>query len=153
MVKFSYHFFSVTLIMATLFTTSCTKKQGCTDPDADNYDVTAEVYDGSCNFSGRVVFWYNETAAAGLVIAGITSLTYYLDGVIVGSSAPSVYWTCSPECGQTGSITVNKDLGSVKSRPYTFRVEDQYNIAVWDDIINFEANTCIKFELRWRNKK
>ena len=82
-------------------------------------------------------------------------MTYYVDGVIVGSSASNIYWAGdeAPNCGITGSITVEKDLGHVKSKPCSFSVRDQYNFAIWDGIINYEANTCIKFELRWSNKK
>ena len=36
---------------------SCAK-EGCTDPDAENYNSSATKSDGSCTFQGRVVFWY-----------------------------------------------------------------------------------------------
>ena len=44
---------------------SCAK-EGCTDPDAENYNSSATKSDGSCTFQGRVVFWYNEATSNSL---------------------------------------------------------------------------------------
>jgi len=136
------------LIVGTTFFSSC-KKEGCTDPDSTTYNEDAKDDDGSCLYEGEAVLWYGESASTGLVNDGATTLTYYVDGEIVGSSAATVYWTGSPECGQNGSITVTKDLGGVKNKAYTYSVKDQTGWEYWSGVLNFTANTCEATQLTW----
>ncbi len=145
---------SVTLSLA-LFTTSCSKEQGCTDPLGTNYSETAEEDDGSCTYEGGVVFWYNESTSIKLVNDGAISLTYYVDGKIVGSSAANVYWTGlePPNCGQEGLITVIKDLRDYKTQAYSFNVKGQGGWEYWSGIINFNAGECFVLELHLDKKK
>lgn len=129
--------------------------EGCTDPDSENYNPDASIEDGSCYYKGSAVFWYDKTTTTGLFSIGTASLTYYVDGVIVGSSASSVYWnsTVGPDCGQNGSVTVTKDLGKNKYQLSTYSVIDEYDREIWGGTINFEANTCYHFKLNWSDKK
>jgi hypothetical protein len=127
--------------------------EGCTDPDGMNYDPKATIDDGSCTYEGSVVFWYGATTADGLYDAGIPSLTYLVDGVIEGSSASAIFWNGAPNCGQNGSVTINKYLGKNKSQLSNFSVRDDYNREIWGGEIFFQANTCIKFELKWSSRK
>ena len=78
-----------------------------------------------------------------------TTLTYYVDGQIVGSGASNIFWTGAPECGQDGSVTITKDLGSVKTQSYTYSVLDQTGWEYWSGVFNFNANTCTGVELTW----
>lgn len=128
---------------------SCAKEQGCTDPDSKNYDVLAEENDGSCSYEGNCILWYNESASQGLVADAATTLTFYVDGKIVGSTATAVYWTGAPNCGDNASITITKDLGSVKTQSYAYRVVDQTGFEYWSGTLNFNANTCIATQLAW----
>ena len=140
---------SITLFLGIgLLFTSC-KKEGCTDADAQNYNSEAKKDDGTCTFEAKHVVWYGETAANALVADGATSLTYYVDGQIVGSGAANLYWTSAPDCGQDGSITISRDLGSVKTQSYTYSVVDQTGWEYWSGIFNFNANTCTTIELTW----
>lgn len=177
MKNYGYRLSAILILVGLVFMQSCYKQQGCTDPnglnysataviddgsciyggctdpDSKNYNPRADVDDGSCSFEGSVVFWYDESTSEGLMYYGVTSLTYYFDGEIVGSSAANVYWTGAPDCGQTGSVTVEKDLGNIKTQPYSYRVIDQTGFEVWEGIVNLKANTCIQFELRGGKKK
>jgi hypothetical protein len=132
----------------SLLNTSC-KKEGCTDVDATNFNSEAKKDDGTCAFEGRNVVWFGESTANNLVSDGATSLTYYVDNQIVGSSAANIYWNVSPACGQDASVTITKSLGGVKSQAYTYKVVDQTGWEYWSGILNFNANTCTSLELTW----
>lgn len=134
--------------LAVLTFDSC-KKEGCTNADADNYDSSAKKDDGSCTYTGRHVIWYNSATAVNLAYDGITSLTYYVDGAVVGSSSASVYWTGSPDCGTNGSITVSKNLGTSNSKSFSYSVKDQDDAEVWSGTLNFVGNQCTAFQLTY----
>jgi hypothetical protein len=137
---------SVLAVSILFFATGC-KKEGCTNQDATNYSSEADDDDGSCSFEGEVVFWYGESVANGLVAIGSTTLTFMVDGVIVGSTASNVFWTAAPNCGQNGSITVSRGLGNATNLAGNYSVKDQDNFEIWAGVLNFTANTCTVLEL------
>ncbi len=134
--------------LAVLTFNSC-KKEGCTNADADNFDSAAKKDDGSCTYTGEVVLWYNSTTSDDLDFDGITTLTYYVDGVVVGSSSASVFWTGAPDCGTNGSITVTKDLGTSNSKSFNYSVKDQDGDEAWSGTLNFVGNQCTAVELTY----
>jgi hypothetical protein len=140
---------TATLMVAMIALVGCAKEEGCTDPDATNFSSEAEDDDGSCSFTGNIVFFYDQTASEGLVMDGAQNLTFYVDNAVVGSTATSVYWNGSPDCGDNASITVTKNLGNVKTQSFSYRVEDQTGFEYWSGTINFNANTCTSLELPW----
>ncbi|MFT5253171.1 MAG: hypothetical protein ACI87N_002200 [Flavobacteriales bacterium] len=148
MSKWNFILVALTLSAAVL-TTGCSKEQGCIDPDSNSFSASAEEDDGSCTYEGRSVFWYGQVASEGLLADEATNLTFYVDNQVVGSTAASVYWTASPDCGDNASITVTKDLGGVKTQSYSFSVKDQTGFQYWSGTLNFNANTCTETELTW----
>jgi hypothetical protein len=96
-----------------------------------------------------MVFWYNKVASDSSAANGTTAYTYYVDGQLVGSSASSVYYTSAPNCGQSGSVSVTKALGTVKSKSFTYSVKDDTGLERWAGTGNFTANTCLALELTW----
>jgi hypothetical protein len=137
------------LFLASISTITSCKKEGCTDPDSINYDADAKKDNGTCEYEGKVVFWYNGATADSLIANDAISLTYYVDGQVVGSSAASVYWTGAPNCDQSGSVTVKKALGSVKNKSYTYSIKDQSGFEFWSGVTNYTANTCLKLQLTY----
>jgi len=137
------------LVIAGLFILASCAKEGCTDPNSLNYDPDAKKSDGSCKFESKITFWYGQTTAGNLVSDGVTSLTYYVDNNLVGSSAASVYYTGAPECGQSSTIGVTKDLGSNTSKTVTYKVLDQDDQIVWEGTKTLNANTCLALELTY----
>jgi hypothetical protein len=140
-------FLSLTLLISSMALFNSCAKEGCTDGDAKNYNVDAKKDDGTCKYEGEVVFWYNKATSDFLVADDAINLTYYVDGVIIGSSATSVYWTSSPDCGQNGSVTVTKDLGSDKMKKYSYRVVDQSGWEYWKGEVEVKAFVCLAQEL------
>ena len=140
----------LSLIGGVAVINSCKKDKikGCMDKDSKNYSATAEEDDGSCAYEGSIVFWYNHATADFLLADGATALTYYVNGAVVGSSAASVYWTGAPNCDQSGSVTVKKDLGSVKSKSFTYSIKDQTGYEYYSGSVTFDANTCTSYQLQ-----
>ena len=137
------------LVFLMTTTTSCKKVEGCTDTSASNYDSLAEEDDGSCTFQGEVVFWYTQSVSETLVDYGISSMGYYVGGVLEVYSASSVYYLSEPSCGDSGTITVARDLGTSKTKQYVFKVEDRTDKEIlWQGIVTFEANTCVTHQLQ-----
>jgi hypothetical protein len=139
--------FFITLLAFTVVLTSSCRRSGCTDPDSINYDDKAKTNDNSCEYEGKVVFWYGQSTANGNVADGTTSLTFYLDGQVIGSSAADVYWSSSPDCGASGSISATKKLGFSKEKSYKYEVKDQDGDIIWSNNITLTGNKCLEIKL------
>ena len=127
---------------------SCAKEV-CTDPDSVNFDPKAKKSDGNCRFEGSYVIWYNRATSEELRNDNATSLLYYVDGKLVGSTSTSVFWSKAPDCGNMGSVTIKLDLGSRKYKLVDYSVKDQSGFEYWSGTLDFEANTCTSVELVW----
>ena len=66
----------------------------------------------------------------------------------MGPSAASVYWSGASNCDQSGSVTVKKDLGSVKSKSFTYSIKFQTGFEYYASSLTFEANTCTSYQLQ-----
>src|SRR5579859_6134915 len=100
--------FLIAAIAASVFSIYSCKKNGCTDPKATNYNSSASSNDGSCQYQGSIVFWWNQTTKNDFLADSLTatSILFYVNGTQIGSvtnnsSAPS--WPSAPSCGATGT--------------------------------------------------
>lgn len=146
---------SKSLVLAILFIgaiafSSCKKEQGCMDIDAVNYSGTAEEDDGSCTFEGGVVFYYDKATSDSLQTDGATSITIKVDGSVIGSYATSVYFDGTPDCETASIVKVTKDLGTVKTKDFTYSVTDNTGFEYWAGTVTFDANTCTSTKLTWQ---
>jgi len=136
------------MCLAVILFTACGKK-GCTDAYATNYCDECKKDDGSCTYKATVQFWYDKATADDLINnVNSTSLTYYVDGVIIGSSAASVYFTGEPSCSQNGVVGVTKDLGKLKTKTSTYKVVDNNDETLWEGSVTFDATkSCTSIQL------
>jgi hypothetical protein len=125
------------VLLAVPFIWSGCTTPGCTDPNAENYESVA----------GEVVFWYGQAVSEEMEYIYTNSLSFYVDGQIIGSTAANQFWTGAPNCGDNASITVSKDLGGATSLAFDYEVIDDYGDTWWTGTINFVANTCTSLEL------
>jgi hypothetical protein len=73
---------------------------------------------------------------------GVTALTFYVDGKIIGSQAASLYFKTDPTCGQEGTVSVTKS-----PKGYSYSVKDQNGIEWWSGVVNITANGCLLQQL------
>jgi hypothetical protein len=78
---------------------SCkTPINGCTDPNATNYNSNATENDGSCVYGGQIIFW----DAISLGYTGTVD-SVFVNSQFVGTITNS--YNSPPACGATGCVT------------------------------------------------
>ena len=75
--------FSLSLI--TLISCETTPIEGCTDPNAINYNSQADINNNSCDFTGDILFYMNQEAGIYLYNEGVEKLTFYINENNIGS--------------------------------------------------------------------
>lgn len=134
------------LIIGFILLSAC-KKEGCTDSEANNYQIFAKKDNGSCTYSGSVVLWYKVGVFTGLASYGVTNLSLYINGEFKNEYAVGFYSTSEPECGKEYTMSIELDLGSQKSKEFNYEIFDQNGIVRFTGVINVSANQCSKYEL------
>lgn len=125
---------------------SCGRK-GCTDLDAINFSANARNDDGSCVYSGKVLFWYNSTVVLSLMNSGITSLKFYIGNELKYEGESIIYWNQVPDCGHAGTITLIIDMGELQMQPVNYLINDQNGNAVWEGVVSLVGGLCNPVQL------
>lgn len=143
-------FLGILVISSVMILSGCSKKEGCTDPDAKNYDPDAKKSTNSCQYEGSIVFWYKQTVSEELLLDDITSLAYYVDGKLIGSSSSSVFFNSVPDCNTSNVVKYTADLGNSKSKSVIYQVKDPIDgELIWEGTTTLKANTCVQMELTY----
>ncbi len=145
------------LIVAIAATSACKKeekKKGCTDPQSKNYCSDCEESDGSCQFEGKLVFWWNEEFTDSCAANGINSIRIYVNNNDKGTvQVASLFFTANPGCGASNTITVTEDFGSSKSKTISTGYEGlDISGAVVTPLVNQNLSIstgCNNFQLTW----
>ena len=133
-------------IPVALSLTGC-KKEGCTDMFATNYSDAAKKDDGSCTYKEDVIFWLDYDGYQALQTVGISGLTLYVDGQLVGSCLSTLYWTGEPNCDQQGNFKVTIDMGKNSSKTIQYEVKDNNGNSLYTDSYMVLSGDCSKIIL------
>jgi hypothetical protein len=145
MKKIIYASLASVLMLTTL---NACKKEGCTDSFATNYDEKADSDNGTCTYTGTVQFWYGKSASDWLDTVEVTSLAYYVDNQLIGSSAANVYFTGDPSCTQANVVRKTMDLGLAKTKTVPYKVVDQNSDVIWSGNVTFDGTkSCLSIQL------
>jgi hypothetical protein len=114
------------LAVAAISSVSSCRKDviGCTYADAVNYNPQANIDNGSCQYSGRAVFWYDGPRNDAVVtINGRESyITQY-------------YPVALPACGSNGCANFTLAAGT-----YSYHADT--SVEFWDGTMTVNANEC-----------
>lgn len=99
------------LIVVSLFVSQCElEKYGCTDPNALNYDVAADIDDNSCNYSPDYLNGNCVSDVAGnLVINNQTGQTLLLYKDYTGFNGEYAFITCIPASSENFIVDIPND--------------------------------------------
>lgn len=97
-------------LLAVVSLSSCKKEEivkGCTNSSADNYNPDATNDDGSCEYTGSVIFW-------------MSSGDYNVDVTVNGATSTiSSNYSSTPECGSSGCASFTLSSGT-----YSYHAEE-----------------------------
>ena len=140
--------FSIVFLTLSVFISGCgTGNSGCKDTTAKNYKSSADK-NCCCQYDADVVWWMTEaTADTYRTDLGITTLTYTLDGVIIGTSTTDNFCAAEPVCGQEGAKNYSCVLDRKEPVVFAGEVKGDNGTIIWSGNVSVTANGCTKIEI------
>jgi hypothetical protein len=145
--------------VAAMFFAGCAKEEndsakGCMDQTATNYNKDA-TEDCCCEFSGRLIFYYGQAASIRMISQNSQTITLYVGETTpterIGSYPTSKYWNGVPPCGSDGTMTVQRNLGTAKTKSFKYMIVDDLGREIWKGTAEWKATTgsvCTVIELK-----
>lgn len=135
-------------ITGAMLLSSC-KKEGCTNPSADNFDVKAEINDESCKYTTNLVFWFDETQSQQFQANGVEKINFTLSDEPLGSTNTDQFWEESPKCDSPGALKYSKELTKSNTAPVYYKVLDEEGEELLKGMTELTTDSCrvIKLEL------
>jgi hypothetical protein len=142
------------LVILSLINLSCRKDvNGCMDPASDNYNIEANVDNGSCNYHGNLTNWYDATTRDSLLANNTSSITIYVDNEVVQNINPSdVIWSFEPECSTTTiGNWITMEGTKKKTVSITAKAFDGANVEIrnWNQTLTLNAGECKIYQIIW----
>jgi hypothetical protein len=137
---------SAALLVALFGFTGC-KEDGCTDPDAVNYNADAKSDDSLCEWEADVVFWFDEPYANFMSNFGTTQLRVTFDNDYLGAMSIDQPFVTQPTCDDPVAITVTKRYSGTKNRNFWLSVEDQNGAFLDEGPRGVRANECTHIKI------
>ncbi len=117
--------------------TGCIAKvNGCTDPSATNYNSSANTSDGSCVYTGDIVFYQMVGGGFGTTTVNILDASSHFASATITSDM-----TGTPSCGQSGCANFSNLAVGVGS----YSATDGFTN--WSGYFTITSNGCVKFYL------
>ena len=142
--------FSLSLITLISCETNSIPVEGCTDPNAINYNPQADINNNSCDFKGYILFYLDEDAAVFFTINNVQKLTFFIDGNPIGSQYNNGGFTYSdgiPDCHEVHFTTGEVYWFDHSYTEISWEAIDETGYVWYDSEAYLEANTCTTMEL------
>ena len=131
--------------------------EGCTDPNAINYNQNADINNNTCDFSANIIFYLDQNAGIYLYNEGVQKLIFHIDGHNIGSQYNEQGFYTSqvdPECFDPVFTTgTSYWSGNSSYKSIMWEVIDENGIVWFNASSQIEANTCLAIQLTSKNMK
>jgi len=142
--------FSLSLITLISCETNSIPVEGCTDPNAINYNPQADINNNSCDFTGDIIFYLDAAAGIYLYNEGVDKLTFYIDGNNIGSQYnDGGFYTAQtpPNCFDNFFTTGSVYWSNNSYTTISWEAIDETGYVWYNSEAYLEANTCTTMEL------
>lgn len=126
------------------------------DVDAFNFDQSAEKDNGTCEYEGSAIIWWDESTKNHFVITEPYNsvLSFYIDDEIFYEITPYAFWTAAPNCSDSTGVPLTFYLGGIKTGianiKITVGVPGNYTSTVYSEwAVEIFANQCTTYKMNY----
>ena len=149
--------FSLSLITLISCETNSIPVEGCTDPNAINYNPQADINNNSCDFTGDIIFYLDQAAGIYLYNEGVEKLTFSINtinGEFVNINIGSQYndggfYTAQtpPNCFDNFFTTGSVYWSNNSYTTISWEAIDEAGFVWYENTTILEGSECLPMEL------